>query len=180
MIRVDLKRSKFFLLILFSPAFIFSWLIYSPGLDFQPYLVIFIYGLITQLSILSIFALPFFLYAVWCSDRPDSELKARRISAVTLLAMALFSVALKIQWGDFHIERYIQSPQFYAGFMPLLALSLTPLFFIRLNVLITLYLYILRVKYVIISSLKFVIISKILVYSSFIIIILYNNIIILL
>ena len=157
-IGVDLKKSKFFLFILFSPTFIFSWLVYSPRLDFQPYLVIlalaalgllgsvrrkdiwyfllalFIYGVITQLSILSIFALPFFLYAVWCSDRPDSELKARRISAVTLLAMALFSVALKIQWGDFHIERYIQSPQFYAGFMPLLVLSLTPLFFIRLNV----------------------------------------------
>ncbi|NQW57337.1 MAG: hypothetical protein HQ456_01375 [Polynucleobacter sp.] len=152
-----MKKSQFFLFMLFSPAFIFGWLIYSPRLDFQPYLVIlalaalgflgsvrrqdiwyflfalFIYGVITQLSILSIFALPFFLYAVWCSERPASKLITRIISASSLIAIALLSATLKIQWGDFHIARYIQSAQFYAGFMLLLILSLSPLFFIRLK-----------------------------------------------
>ena len=157
LVGANLQKSKFFLLILFSPAFVFGWLIYSPRLDIQPYLVIlalaglgflgsvrrqdiwyfllalFIYSVITQLSILSIFALPFFLYAIWCSERADSKLITRIISASSLIAIALLSTTLKIQWGDFHIDNYIQSVQFYAGFALLLLLALTPLFFIRLK-----------------------------------------------
>jgi hypothetical protein len=153
-IRVDLKQSNSFLLILLSPAFIFGQLIYSSGLDYQPFLTILTlaalsllgskcgksiwycplailtYGTFSKISPLSLFALPFFLYAVWHSG---SALFIRRISVGIFLVIALFSAALKIQLGEFNIHSYIQPSQFYAGFVLLLILALTPLFFIRLN-----------------------------------------------
>ena len=153
----DWQKSKFFLLIFCSPAFVCGWLIYSSGLDYHPFVVILslaalsllgslrksdiwyfllailLYIAIAQISILSIFAFPFFLNTIWCSQDLHSETLLRKISIGILLAVALLIAALKIQWGDFYTQYFIQSIQFYVGFLLLVSLALTPLFFIRLK-----------------------------------------------
>lgn len=109
--QLSLSKLSFWLMLIFSPAFIFVYALYDQNGEIHPLQIFFLLVAMlaaTKIRIYSWFSLPF----VW---------------------LVFLSIHANIHWMNFDLQFYERSLRFYVGFVILLAASLLPLTFIRLR-----------------------------------------------